>query len=858
MKRCPACGTVYSVAQGFCPMDGAALAEDAAPSPAAGSAGPGGPVGTAGAAGTAAWDPPRAPADAPANVVGPGRAGPATRIAAFSPVLGPGTTAGGFAVPPQARPAPAPESLPPTSDPAETGTAFIPPLAPPGAVRMSPVQAAPAPAPARTVMAFVPPGAREAARPKSDPGPAAAAIIPKLSSGPAAAAPFTAPPSTAGSGASGLASVPSVAAIPSSNNGVQVEGAFFPAGGLARPRSDGPAPNSWEESLIGRVLDQRYRIESCIGAGGMGVVYKATHVIIDKPLAIKMLRAEVANQPDIIKRFLLEAQLASRVKHPNVVDISDYGQIAGQTAYYVMEYLVGETLAHRIDTGGRVEPAQAVDIAIQTAQALQAAHAGKIIHRDLKSENIFLCERPDGSVQAKILDFGIARIRDKKTRLTAMGALIGTPAYMSPEQAQGADVDERSDLYALGVIMFEMFAGRVPFKAPTVAMILSAQIFDAPPRLHEVDASVPDLPNLEHVIHTLLAKNRDERPRDATEVIHLIKTAAEQDLAPPSAGPASSGAAKRRPTVTIGSWSVAENPSGLQRLDNTAPAVAGEARSTPRPDADVVVARPVSASGRIQRRPSVIVPSGTHVERIAAPPTRSPITGEQEVRHFPTGVNQTVRSAGPPMILIIAAAASIGAAITVTLYKVWRRNQAPIAVQQPVEQPSASVAMTRLTFDSEPAGATVYTEAGERWGVTPFTRELAPTSPRTRVIFKLAGHDDAPLDVTAGESVRHKVLLRPRLAEPAPAPVMAPAPEGATAANGLGTASADPPAADPVKAVVASKATPSTKPAKTKPDAASKAPAATSGTPPPPATPTDDGEPDDLNMGELKNPFRKK
>ncbi len=866
MKRCPACGTVYSVAQGFCPMDGAALAEDATPTP----------TGTAGAVANvgAAWDPPRASADAPApdNVVGPGRAGPATRVAFYSPVLGPGTTAGGFAVPPQARPAhdPEPDALPPTSDPAETGTAFIPPLAAPGAVRPSPAAAAPAPAPARTVMAFVPPSAREAFRPKSDPTPGAgspaaspaaspsgspvgapAAVIPKLSSGPGAAA-------FSGSGASGLAAMPSAAALPGNNNGVQVEGAFFPAGGLARPRNDGPAPNSWEESLLGRVLDQRYRIESCIGAGGMGVVYKATHVIIDKPLAIKMLRAEVANQPDVIKRFLLEAQLASRVKHPNIVEISDYGQIAGQTAYYVMEYLVGETLAHRVDTIGRLEPALAVDIAIQTAQALQAAHAGKIIHRDLKSENIFLCERPGGAVQAKILDFGIARIRDKKTRLTAMGALIGTPAYMSPEQAQGADVDERSDLYALGVIMFEMFAGRVPFKAATVAMILSAQIFDAPPRLHEVDASVPDLPNLEHVIQTLLAKNRDERPRDATEVIHLIKTAAEQDLAPPATtGPASSGAGKRRPTVTIGSWSVAENPSGLQRVDNTAPPVAGEARSTPKPDAaDVVVPRQVSASGRIQRRPSVIVPSGTHVERIAAPPSKSPITGEQEVRHFPTGVNQAVRSAGPPMILIIAAAASIGAAITVTLYKVWRRNQAPIAVQQPVE-PQAPSALTRLTFDSEPAGATVYTETGERWGVTPFTRELSANTPRTRVIFKLTGHDDLPLDVTAGESVRHKVLLRPRLPEP---PVMAPAPEGVTAANGLGTASADPSPGEAVatpRAVVASKGTSSAKAAKTKPDAASKAPAPDSNStqPVPPTDPKDDGE---LDMGELKNPFRKK
>ncbi len=782
-------------------MDGAALAEDTGQTSGAGAAGS---VGDA-----VGWDPPRASGVAPV-----------TRSGFTAP--GPGTTASGFAVPPQARPMPAGvEATAESSGPAETGTAFIPPLAAPGAIRPSPG----VPGPARTVMAFIPPSAREPLYPR-----AAAAELPRQ---------------PAGNGAVGLAAVPSVAAVPESS-----EGAFFPAGGLARPRNDAVASNTWEESLIGRVLDQRYRIESCIGAGGMGVVYKATHVIIDKPLAIKMLRAEAANQPDVIKRFLLEAQLASRVKHPNVVDISDYGQIAGQTAYYVMEYLVGETLAHRVDTGGRLEPALAVDISIQTAQALQAAHAGKIIHRDLKSENIFLCERPDGGVQAKILDFGIARIRDKKTRLTAMGALIGTPAYMSPEQAQGADVDERSDLYALGVIMFEIFAGRVPFKAPTVAMILSAQIFDAPPTLHEVDASVPDLPNLEHVIHTLLAKNRDERPRDATEVIHLIKTAAELDLAPPATtGAASSGAAKRRPTVTIGSWSVAENPSGLQRVDNTAPPVAGEARSTPKPDADLLAPRKVSASGRIQRRPSVIVPSGTPVERIAAPPPRSPITGEQEVRHFPTGSNRTVRSAGPPMLLVIAAAASIGAAITVTLYKVWRRNQVPITIEQPVE--ATAISMTRLSFDSEPAGATVYTEAGERWGVTPFTRELSPSSPNLQVIFKLAGHDDVRLTVTASESTRHKVLLRARLDEAAP--VLAPAPPGLSA-NGLGTTSADPSLT--TKAVVATKTTQSTKPAKTKPDGASKPNAPASDTPPVPAAPTPDGA--ELDMGELKNPFRKK
>src|SRR5690606_11106378 len=122
---------------------------------------------------------------------------------------------------------------------------------------------------------------------------------------------------------------------------------------------------------------------------------------------------------------------------------------------------------------------------------------GKIIHRDLKRENIFLCEAPEGGLQIKILDFGIARLQDKKTRLTANGALIGTPAYMSPEQAQGQEADERSDLYAFGVIMFEMLTGRVPFKLPTVAMVLSAQIVHTPPGMREVEPGSPDLPNTE-------------------------------------------------------------------------------------------------------------------------------------------------------------------------------------------------------------------------------------------------------------------------------------------------------------------------------------------------------------------------
>lgn len=821
MKRCPACGTVYSVAQGFCPMDGAPLSETAEV-----------------AAPPGAWD--RSGAAAAAE--GAGAMRPATS--------GPGSTAGGFMVPPPARgssAAPAISGVPVMAEASQTGVALVPPVAAPGTVR-------------RTVVAMRIPQGRAPSFAVPPPPPMGEVL--GADAQPLEAVGEVRMDLSAETGSGALARAPAAALRSEATDKEDAGGAFFPAGGLARPRdAAGLAPASWEATMIGRVLDQRYRIEDCIGAGGMGVVYRARHVIIDKPVAIKMLRAEVASQADVIKRFLLEAQLASRVKHPNVVDISDYGQIPGQTAYYVMEYLSGETLAHRIKAGGRLDPALALDLAIQTAQALQAAHASKIIHRDLKSENIFLCEHPEGGLQAKILDFGIARIRDRKTGLTAMGALIGTPAYMSPEQAQGAEVDERSDLYALGVILFEMLTGRVPFKAPTVAMVLNAQIFDAPPAMREVDPTVPELPNVEHVMRRLLAKRREERPSEAAEVIHLLRTAAEVDLNNASAT-MSGASSKRRPTVTIGSWSVAESPSGRLEGVPGMPRV-GEGRTTPRPELDAAMARTVSASGRIERRPSVIVPSGTPVERIAAPPaSRSPFTGELDQRPYPTGGVPTVRQSGPPRMLIIAAAASIGAAITVTLYKqVWRRTPAPVV--QPAELP---VAAKRLIFESNPPGAEVIAETGERWGVTPFTRMQPADSPAARVVFRLPDHEDKSAEVLAGESMTFNVQLRPLT------------PAAAALAPGVGAGTADtatpavvaPTGETPSTGPVTSKPTASTRPkpppVKTKPGAGSKPETASGETKPPPEKPPAEEPPapkpppeeDELDMGDLKNPFRKK
>lgn len=690
----------------------------------------------------------------------------------------------------------------------------VPARAPESAAEAAP-QVADSRSPARTVLALRPPV-----------GPGPQGQVPKASNG----------------GAAGLMQAPTAAAVPVEQ--ALPNGAFFPAGGLSRPKSEAVKTAPPEEALVGRVLDQRYRIEEPIGFGGMGVVYKARHVIIDKPLAIKLLRQEHASQADIIKRFLLEAQVASRVKHPNIVDISDYGQIPGGTAYYAMEYLTGETLAARIDRGGRLEPQLALEIAAQILAGLQAAHTGKIIHRDLKSENIFLCDGPDGGVQIKILDFGIARVRDKKTRLTANGALIGTPAYMSPEQAQGQEADERSDLYAFGVILFEMLAGRVPFKLATVAMVLSAQIFDTPPGLREVEPDAPDLPNVERLIRLLLAKNRDERPQTAAEALSLLKAAAELDAAPNSPR-------GRRPTVTIGSWGVAEgNSPTTARGETPVPPATPEAADEAE---DAATTRAVSPSGRIERRPSVIVQHGTHVERIAAPPTRAQ-TGEIPGRPPITGLMPAPRAAssGPPTLLIVAAAASIGAALTVTLYKQYYRKPqvAPPAATAPAVLPQPPERIN-LTFESDPPGAKVLRDGVEELGVTPFVFAVDPQGPLRRYVFRLADHQDTATEVAPGKShEKVRVVMRPL---PPPAPPPGPPVEPAPAVVGT-PPTPTPPTPAPADAKTGSK----TPKGNAKPPPASKTPATETTPAPLPEQKPVEPEAEESDVGELKNPFPKK
>jgi tRNA A-37 threonylcarbamoyl transferase component Bud32 len=284
---------------------------------------------------------------------------------------------------------------------------------------------------------------------------------------------------------------------------------FCPRDGTALPASAN-AKDAAVDPILDTTIDGRYAIESRLGEGGMGVVYKARHVLIDKPVAIKILRKEAAQDTAAVQRFIQEAKSASKINHSNIVDITDFGVLADGHAYFVMEFLQGLTLAQAIQDGGPLEPARVCIIAAQVARGLHAAHQKGIVHRDLKPENIFLLEREGQKDYVKIVDFGIAKVGGGQ-KLTQVGMVLGTPEYMSPEQATGQETDHRVDQYALGCIMYEMLTGVVPFLGERPAQTLTKHVFEPviSPKKRKPDLKIPA--SVDAVVMRTLAKKPEQR-----------------------------------------------------------------------------------------------------------------------------------------------------------------------------------------------------------------------------------------------------------------------------------------------------------------------------------------------------------
>jgi len=277
------------------------------------------------------------------------------------------------------------------------------------------------------------------------------------------------------------------------------------------------------ERLSSTVLSGRYRLESKLGSGGMSTVYLALDEVLDRPVAVKLLHREISEEADQLERFRREARAAARLSHPNLVGVIDAGEDDGRP-YIVFEYIEGRTLKRRIQEEGPLPVDEAVAYAIEIGRGLTAAHARKLVHRDVKPQNVLI----DPAGRAKVTDFGIARSLEQKG-MTATGRVLGTTDYVSPEQAMGEDVDERSDVYSLGVVLYEMLTGDVPFQAETQVGVAMKHVNEPMPdvqvRRPEASAAVAS------VVDRATTKDQRDRYSSVAEMVRDLEQTLEVEAA---------------------------------------------------------------------------------------------------------------------------------------------------------------------------------------------------------------------------------------------------------------------------------------------------------------------------------------
>jgi serine/threonine-protein kinase len=378
------------------------------------------------------------------------------------------------------------------------------------------------------------------------------------------------------------------------------------------------------DALLGTTLADRYRLDALLGEGGMGRVYVAEHVLMRKRLAVKVLRRELTSVPELVARFEREAMAAANIGHPNVAAATDFGKLPDGSVFLVLEYVEGRSLRADIEAGP-FEPERALRILRQIASALGAAHAIEIVHRDLKPENVMLVTKGEDRDFVKVLDFGIAKVpmessaepsevQRSSSPITKTGMVFGTPEYMAPEQALGQTVDGRADLYAAGVILYEMLLGVRPFVADSQVGILSQQLSKSPARFSE-HAPKHRIPvEIERLCLQLLAKEVSARPSSAEELGRTI----DELIGPPATKArrfALAGAASA-PTEVLGTLGEVR----ASAAQDAAPAASGSVREAPvservpptsEPEAE---AEAVALASAERRQPPTIARAGALVQ----------------------------------------------------------------------------------------------------------------------------------------------------------------------------------------------------------------------------------------------------
>jgi serine/threonine-protein kinase len=469
------------------------------------------------------------------------------------------------------------------------------------------------------------------------------------------------------------------------------------------------------QELVVGVIGERvnnYEVKSLLGEGGMGAVYLAQHPFMGRKAAVKVLRRELAQDRGLVERFMNEARAANAIHHPNIIDIIDVGQLPSGIPYLMMEFLEGESLARRIEREGRFPVDAAIDVAMQTASALQAAHSKEIVHRDLKPDNLFLVpdEGQPFGFRVKVLDFGIAKLRGELSgsgEKTQTGSVMGTPPYMSPEQCRGIteEIDHRTDIYALGIILYEMVVGRPPFMSTGWGEVVLMHVTKPPQPPRERNPEVSQ--ELQAIILKALAKPREDRFATMAELQAALRIAAGRSGSlPGTAGVTGPAGTMGRPSTTLNAAAGEVTPATLR-----------------------VAARPV------WRRPSVLV---TGVLAAA---------GAAVAIGFLSG-----HRALPP----VGPAPPVAAA-----------RPAHIEVMPPEPQVIAEPPKISVRVRSEPARALVtVVDTGAVLGTTPLEKRLAPERPLVLRVSK-EGFVPEVLEVPPGSDFDQTVALeRPQSARP--------------------------------------------------------------------------------------------
>jgi serine/threonine-protein kinase len=365
------------------------------------------------------------------------------------------------------------------------------------------------------------------------------------------------------------------------------------------------AVNADELPMVGRILGDTFRVLAPLDEGGMGAVFEAEDVRFGARVAVKKPNGDLASRPDVLARFHQEADVMSTMNHPHVVKVLDFDVTEEGQPYLVLERLYGETLEKRLEREGRLEIDQAIEIALQIASALSAVHDKSVVHRDLKPSNVFLTTGPNGSVCAKLFDFGISKDLKSTRRLTAAHILVGTPEYMAPEQATGRNdlVDARTDQYALAVVAYEMLTGDRPFCHDNLSLTLKRVLTFDPPRPSSFCPSIPTA--IDGVLARGLAKDRAARFESVSDFAKALAAAA-RTVAPPSSEPPES-AIRRRSTL----------PGPTSPLNTVESELAKSRRASPAFGLERVGTASLGGAGDRREAPGERAASGLGIDRIA-------------------------------------------------------------------------------------------------------------------------------------------------------------------------------------------------------------------------------------------------